>query len=253
MKALYKTSILVIAAYVILISKTVSADAATPSLSNTINPILNSKLKTLLGPDEKFEIAPFNDAFDQVKVNNQVMLASKDGGYLFFGKVINTSTRTDMMEVANLQHRQTLISSIPREKLLTYSAKQQLHRITIFTDIDCPFCRKLHTQIKDLNQQGVTIDYVMIPRGQVGSKAFTKTVNTLCATNSQAAMDSAMHNGYFESSTQATTDCIDNLKAQQALAQTFGFSATPTILFANGEVVAGFINTQALLARLNSL
>ncbi|MAD88178.1 MAG: hypothetical protein CMK64_00620 [Pseudoalteromonas sp.] len=253
MKALYKASILVIAAYVILISKTVSADTATPSLSNTINPILNSKLKTLLGPGEKFVIAPFNDAFDQVKVNNQVMLASKDGGYLFFGKVIDTSTRADMMEVANLQHRQTLISSIPREKLLTYSAKEQQHRITIFTDIDCPFCRKLHTQIKDLNQQGVTIDYVMIPRGQVGSKAFTKTVNALCATNPQTAMDSAMHSGYFESNTQASSGCINNLKTQQTLAKAFGFSATPTILFTNGEIVPGLMTTKEIINKLNML
>ena len=253
MRTFYKLSILPLISSVFVYANIVSAEASTQYLSAYTNQVLDKKLSTLLGPQAKFEITQFNNTFDRIKIDNQILLASKDGQYLFWGKVIDTSSRADLIELANQQHRQALVASIPREKLLTYSAKKEQHKLTIFTDIDCPFCRKLHTQIKDLNQQGVTVDYVMLPRGKAGSVAFIKTVNALCAANPQAAMDSAMHNGNFESSTQANQTCVNNLKAQQALAQTFGFSATPTILFANGEIVPGLMTTKEILNKLNTL
>ena len=253
MKAFNKLSILAITTLSIISHNALSEEVPANQSPSYSNSVLSAKLHRLLGPKASFEITSFNDYFERVTIDNQILLASKDGQHLFWGKVIDTSTSEDLIEQANQQHRQTLFNSIPREKLLTYSAKEERHQITIFTDIDCPFCRKLHTQIKDLNQLGISVDYVMLPRGNAGSKAFNKTVNALCATNPQAAMDSAMHNGNFESSTQASLTCINNLKAQQALAQTFGFSATPTILFANGEIVPGLMTTKEILNKLNML
>ncbi|ALO42735.1 DsbC family protein [Pseudoalteromonas phenolica] len=244
MKAFNKLSILAIATLSFISPNALSEEVLANQSSSYSNSVLSAKLHRLLGPKASFEITSFNDYFERVTIDNQILLASKDGQHLFWGKVIDTSTSEDLIEQANQQHRQTLFKSIPREKLLTYSAKEERHQITIFTDIDCPFCRKLHTQIKDLNQLGISVDYVMLPRGNAGSKAFNKTVNALCATNPQAAMDSAMHRGYFETNNQATSECINNLNIQKALAQKFGFSATPTILFANGETVPGFISTE---------
>ncbi|KZN44871.1 DsbC family protein [Pseudoalteromonas luteoviolacea] len=244
MKVFNRLSILAFAILPFTSPNAASAEIPTNKSSNYSNPVLSAKLHRMLGPKASFEITSFNDTFERVTIDNQILLASKDGQHLFWGKVIDTSTSTDLIEQANQHHRQTLLASIPREKLLTYSATEERHKITIFTDIDCPFCRKLHAQIKDLNQLGISVDYIMLPRGKAGSKAFNKTVNALCATNPQAAMDSAMHTGHFETNIQATPECINNLNTQKALAQKFGFSATPTILFANGETVPGFISTE---------
>ena len=253
MRANYTLASVAAVTSVLMYSKVLLASEPPQESSHYSNPTLSAKLNSLLGPNVHFELAEFNDAFERVKLDNQIFLASKNGQYLFFGKVIDTSKQIDLVELANQQHRKKLIESIAREKLLSYKAKNEQHTLTIFTDIDCPFCRKLHSQIKTLNQQGVTVDYIMLPRGKAGSMAFDKTANALCADIPQAAMDTAMQSGQFKQRTQATAMCVKNLKTQQLLAQTFGFSATPTILFANGEIVPGFMKTEDILKKLNTL
>lgn len=228
--------------------------------SETLQPFTNhnqqiAKIKQalfeLLGKETKVTIEPYNNDFYLVIANNQQFFSSSDGKYLYLGQVIDTQSKINITEAAQKLQHLSLLNEMPRDVLLRYKAKQQKHLITVFTDIDCPFCRKLHQSIENLNQQGVTIDYVMIPRGVKGSAAFNKTAAALCAKRPQFAMNSAMYSGKYEG--EITESCNQQLQAQQKIAAQFGFTATPTILLENGEAISGLISPSDLVARLKTV
>jgi len=228
--------------------------------SETLQPFTNhnqqiAKIKqalfSLLGKQTKVTVEPYNNDFYLVITDDQRFFSSPDGKYLYLGQVIDTQNKLNITEEAYKNQRVTLLAALPREALLSYKAKNQKHIVTIFTDIDCPFCRKLHQHIKELNQQGITVDYVMIPRGGKGSKAFSKTAAALCAKNPQFAMNSAMYSGKYKG--DVSESCNQQLQAQQNIAAQFGFTATPTILLENGEAISGLISPSDLVVRLKAV
>ncbi len=212
---------------------------------------IERKLTELFGPETPFSVEKFDQQLYLVQSQGQTFFSSADGRYLMLGKVIDTIQKVDISEIAQQKLRKSLIQQIPRSALLSYQAKNQQHVITVFTDIDCPFCRRLHRQINTLNANGITVDYVMVPRGKSGSKAYTKTAQVLCASNPQSAMNQAMHTGSFSDSENRL--CDGNLPIQQKLAQQFGFAHTPTILLSNGEAIPGYIKADQLIERLSQL
>ncbi|MCG7534615.1 DsbC family protein [Pseudoalteromonas sp. OOF1S-7] len=209
-----------------------------------------TKLRALTGTDIDFELHPYSDDFYRLNLGNEHLLLSKDGNYLFSGRVIDVRSRVD--HIAKIQQiaNQQSMANIPYEQLLTYPANNEQYSITVFTDIDCPYCRKFHKELPALNQLGVTVHYVMLPRGRAGSPAYEKTAATLCAERPNQAMDAAMR------STPAplqNAQCKHSLDTQVALARQFGFQSTPTILLPNGEALPGYVPARELVARLEKL
>ncbi|TMP37616.1 DsbC family protein [Pseudoalteromonas rubra] len=206
-----------------------------------------SKLQALTGTDIDFDLHPYSDDFYRLTLGNEHLLLSKDGNYLFSGRVIDVRNRVDhiakIQQIANQQN----IANIPYEQLLTYPAPDEKYSITVFTDIDCPYCRKFHKELPALNQLGVTVHYVMIPRGRAGSPAYEKTAATLCAKRPNEAMDAAMRSTPTPTQNAA---CKHSLDTQVALARQFGFQSTPTILLPNGEALPGYVPAKELVARL---
>ena len=252
MKTFYRFLLAALVSGSSLASLSAYASSPNQSASSTEkkNQALTKKLKSLLGEHATFNVEKYNDLLYLVTTNGQLFFTTADGRYVFLDKVIDTSLRVDLVEQVRKTQRKAMITTIPREKLLTYPATNEKNIITVFTDIDCPFCRKLHKEISTLNQQGVSVDYVMIPRGAKDSKAFTKTANVLCAGNAQQAMDSAMHSGSYTLSDKATPQCNNSLVAQQQLAQQFNFMHTPTILLPSGEALPGYASTSDIIERL---
>ncbi|MCO7189094.1 MULTISPECIES: DsbC family protein [unclassified Pseudoalteromonas] len=209
-----------------------------------------NKLRALTGTDIDFDLHPYSDDFYRLTLGNEHLLLSKDGNYLFSGRVIDVRNRVDhiakIQQIANQQN----MANIPYEQLLTYPANNEQYSITVFTDIDCPYCRKFHKELPGLNQLGVTVHYVMIPRGRAGSPAYEKTAATLCAKRPNEAMDAAMRSTPTPTQNAA---CKHSLDTQVALARQFGFQSTPTILLPNGEALPGYVPAKELVARLEKL
>ncbi|WP_125562837.1 DsbC family protein [Pseudoalteromonas rubra] len=233
----------------LLSASPLAAEPNTPTTAKAGSPKekAKNKLRALVGTNIDFELHPYSDDFFRLTLGNEHLLLSKDGNYLFSGRVIDVRNRVD--HIAKIQQiaNQQKMADVPYEQLLTYPAQDEKYRITVFTDIDCPYCRKFHKELPALNQQGVTVHYVMIPRGRAGSPAYQKTAATLCAERPNQAMDAAMR------STPApleNTECEHSLDTQVSLAQQFGFQSTPTILLPNGEAVPGYVPARELVARL---
>lgn len=205
-----------------------------------------ARIKNFFG--QSAEITPLNDQLSRITVAGQPYLASRDGRYIFAGAVIDTQTRENLVEVANRRHRQQQLAGLPNSWFISYPANTPVkHTVTVFTDIDCPYCRQMHSYMDAYNDLGITVNYIMMPRAGVGSASFDKAVAAFCAANPEQAITSAMNGKSLPAK-----HCAHTIAEQYKLAQQLGVRATPTIILPNGEMQAGLINPEQLQALLSS-
>lgn len=191
-------------------------------------------------------ITPLNNHLSRVTVGGQPYLASRDGRYIFSGTVIDTESRENLVEVEKRRHRQQQLAELSENWFISYPAKNSSrHTVTVFTDIDCPYCRQMHSHMDAYNDMGITVNYIMMPRAGVGSVSFNKAVAAFCADNPGEAVTRAM-NGESLPAKQ----CIHTITEQYEFAQQLGIRATPTTVLPNGQVQAGMLKPQQLKALL---
>jgi thiol:disulfide interchange protein DsbC len=181
----------------------------------------------------------------QLKGGRQ-LYASADGqfllqGYLFQikdGKALNLTEEHETKEIAKE------INRIPAKEMVVFAPGQPKTHITVFTDTDCGYCQKLHSEVPELNRLGVEVRYVAFPRQGLDSPAYKELVSVWCAKDSQAAMNLAKTRQDVP-----TAECDNPVAKQYALGQTIGVSGTPAIVLANGRLIPGY-QPAAQLAKL---
>ncbi|ASK94903.1 DsbC family protein [Xanthomonas citri] len=106
----------------------------------------------------------------QVTVDgNQIIYLSDSGKYLLAGQIIELDTNGNLTERASSALHKRMLSELPAERKIVYAAKDPKHTATVFTDVDCGYCRMLHDHIADYNEAGISIEYVLYPRSGVQS------------------------------------------------------------------------------------
>ena len=196
-------------------------------------------------------ISDYDEHLKKVVVKgSNLYFATHDGRYLFAGPIIDTEQRVNIVTLQENQLRHTYLNSLPEELFVSYpSSGETKHTITVVTDIDCPYCRKFHNYIPNINQQGVTVNYVMLPRAGVGSGSHKKTISALCADNPANAITSAMQNV-----SPTNKNCKTNPMSQHMqIAQDLKVNSTPTIILPNGQLKVGLVNPEQLFALLKSV
>jgi thiol:disulfide interchange protein DsbC len=118
--------------------------------------------------------------------------------------------------------------------------------VTVFTDVDCTYCRKLHNEIDEYMGQGIAIRYVLYPRNGPASRAWSTSEDILCSRDRNSALTAAKLDREFQ-----TSKCdASMLTRHYTLGQDVGLSGTPAIVFEDGKMVQGYLNPSALGARL---
>ena len=74
-----------------------------------------------------------------------------------------------------------VLDAVPRDRRIVFAPANPKYRVTVFTDIECGYCRKLHTQIADYNKPGIAVEYLFFPRMGLGCESFNKMVSVWCA------------------------------------------------------------------------
>ncbi len=209
---------------------------------------LKNKLQSLF-KDIPIEVTDYNSDLKQVIVGSNHFFASNNGRYLFAGSVIDTQSKTDLSEVRDAKIRKDILEQQPSELFTTYPSKiKQAHQITIFTDIDCPYCRKLHASVNELNQQGISVRYVMIPRQGKGSPSYSKTLSALCSNDGAMSIDQAMRGKVLPTLTCQSKQ----LAGQLNLAKRLKVRSTPTIVMPNGDLQIGLRTTKEIFELLKT-
>ena len=114
----------------------------------------------------------------------QPIYASKDGDFFFYGELYavngNMLQNTTKDEI-NLKRKSILDNALSQDDFITFKSASEKHQVTIFTDVDCGYCRKFHNEIKDFNDLGITVNYVAFPRSGPESVSYNKIVTAWCS------------------------------------------------------------------------
>lgn len=176
----------------------------------------------------------------------EVYYVSDSGKYLITGNMYNTETREDLTETKKAGIRKQLVAQFGPDKRIDFFPKDMKHHITVFTDIDCGYCRKLHMEMDEYNKRGIGVSYLFFPRAGLKSNSFDKAVAVWCAEDKQDAMTRA------KSGIQVDLKKCDNPVAEHYKAGlAVGVSGTPAIVLDNGTLMPGYLPPDALLQRLD--
>jgi thiol:disulfide interchange protein DsbC len=185
----------------------------------------------------------------EVVAGAQIMYVSIDGRYLLQGDLYDLDHRENLTESTRATQRKKLIDGVDESTMIIFKPenKKVKHKITVFTDIDCGYCRKLHREIQTYLDEGIEIRYLAFPRSGANTKSYYKAVTVWCSDDRKAAITEAK-----SGTPQPRKDCKNPVLKHMDLADRFGVSGTPTIVMDNGDVVPGYVPAKRLAAMLSS-
>jgi thiol:disulfide interchange protein DsbC len=188
------------------------------------------------------------DGILQVQINGEIVYTSADGKYLFQGRLIDLETKEDITEVAKSSIRKELIDGIDSTKQISFAPEEPEYELMVFTDIDCGYCRKLHSQIAEYNEQGIAIHYMAFPRAGIGSHSYEKAVSVWCAADPQDALTQAKLGTEPD-----PLQCDNPIAEQYQLGVELGVTGTPALLTADGKLIPGYVPPDKLRERLEQM
>lgn len=187
----------------------------------------------------------------QVQINSDIVYVTKDAEYLVQGQIMEMDSRVNITDQAKSTIRQGLLKDINVDELITFAPEapeEAKYELTVFTDIDCGYCRKLHSQIEEYNKDGITIHYMAFPRAGIGSESYDKFVSVWCAADQKGALTLAKNGVDPEPMT-----CKNPIADQYELGREVGVTGTPQLLTSDGTLIPGYMPPDQLRARLESL
>lgn len=182
--------------------------------------------------------------FYEVSVGPRLFYISSNGRYLLDGDVIDLKERSNLTEARRDALRVASIDALGEDSMIVYSPKQVKHTVSIFTDIDCTYCQRLHREMDQYLARGIRVRYLAYPRAGLHSASYEKAVSVWCAEDRAAALTAAN-----EGKDLPERSCENPVARHYALGNLIGVRGTPTIVLENGSVLPGYVPA-AQLAKL---
>jgi len=225
-----------------------SALAALPVLAGA-DAKIKAQLKKVLSPGYEIgsiQETPIKGLFEVV-VGADVIYVSGDGKYMVDGRLIDLTSQKDLTEPRRAMIRKQAVDQVGEDRMVIFAPAEYKHTITVFTDIDCGYCRKLHRQIADYGTEGIRVRYLFFPRAGIDSDSFKESVSVWCADDRRQALTDAKAGKSLE-----TKSCKNPVKDHLELGKQLGISGTPAILLESGDLVPGYVPAKRLAAMLNA-
>lgn len=224
--------------------------AKAPTTDATVDTaLLNEKLKPLFGgvPDS-IKPTPVSGVFE-AKFGTELIYVSADGRYFFSGDLIDGTSRTNLSEQSRTVERKDMLAKVEDKDAVIFKAKgEQKHLLTVFTDVDCGYCVKLHKEVNQLNEAGVSVRYLAYPRAGVGSESYKKIVNVWCADDKQDALTKSK-----AGETIAAKECENPVAKEFELGQKLGVNGTPALFTEDGTMIPGYRPADQLVKILDDM
>ena len=203
---------------------------------------IKEKLATIMPGITIDSIQPLdNTGLFEAVINGEIIYFSKDARYVFQGDVIALQERKNITEQKRFDLRKQTLASVDESDMIIYDPEKTEYTLTVFTDIDCGYCRKLHQQMAEYNALGIRIRYMAFPRSGIDSESYNKAVDVWCAKDRKQALTDAK-NGKEVSS----ESCKAPIQAQYELGRRLGVSGTPALFLENGEILPGYVPPKRL-------
>lgn len=186
--------------------------------------------------------------FQEVIVAGQVLYVSDDGRYLLQGSLFDVAARTDLGQEGLAEVRRTLLAAVPREDRIVFAPANPKYTVTVFTDVECGYCRRLHSEIAEYNKRGIAIEYLAFPRMGLDSDDYRQMVSVWCASDRKQALTDAKNGKSLP-----VRSCDNPVATQYVLGQRVGLTGTPMIVTEGGMQMPGYMPPEALEQALKGL
>ena len=188
-------------------------------------------------PIEAVAESPMRGVYQVQLKGGRQLYASADGqfiiqGYLFQfkdGQALNLTEQAQSQSVA------ATINAVPLKDMVVFAPKQSKTHITVFTDTDCGYCQKLHSEVPELNRLGIEVRYMAFPRQGLGSEGANTMTSVWCAKDPRDAMNKAKARQNVPAAT-----CDNPVAEQYELGRLIGVQGTPAIVLADGQIIPGY-------------
>ncbi|MCU7940135.1 MAG: DsbC family protein [gamma proteobacterium symbiont of Bathyaustriella thionipta] len=182
----------------------------------------------------------------EVSYGSTIFYFNKDASLMFRGDIIDVEKRVNLTENKRGEARGKLLKSMDESQMIVYPAKNEKAKVTVFTDIDCPYCVKLHREMADYNAEGITIRYMAYPRSGIGTRSYQKAVSVWCSDDPAKAMGDAKEGQAIPNKT-----CENPVAQQFQLGQALGVQGTPAMFLEDGTSLPGYVPAKRLSATIN--
>jgi len=230
----------------LLTTMLVSAESDTEKYTAALSKVTASNVKVISVVD-----TPINGV-KEVMVDggrgSEILYLSDDGKYIINGTLFDIENRVDLTDQKKSVIRKDLLSGMGESQRINFYPEKMEHHVTVFTDIDCGYCRKLHAEVQQYNDLGIGISYLFFPRAGLKSGSFDKAVNVWCASDQQKAMTMSKAGEPVEDRT-----CDNPIAEHYNAGVSSGVSGTPALVLDNGTIMPGYLPPQQLKQRLESL
>jgi thiol:disulfide interchange protein DsbC len=229
------------------------AGAATGALAADANEKTVRDAVQSLGADihvDSIAPAPFA-GFYQVLASGRLVYVSADGKYMLNGSVIDIAGKQDLTAKTWAGLRKAELGKLDAAHMLVYGAEKPKYTVTVFTDVDCGYCRELHKHMDDFAKAGIAMHYVFWPREGIKTTAgndtpsYTRAVAVWCAADRKGTFDKAIFGGDV-----GKASCKNPVADDFELGQRMGVTGTPSIYLPDGTLVGGYVTPAQLLAAI---
>lgn len=188
--------------------------------------------KMMKTPVKSLEPTPVPGVLEAVTDDNRVVYIDESGRYLFVGNLLDMVRRVNITQSRMDELTVVDFSSLPLEDAIVEGDGQV--KLAVFDDPDCPYCRKLHRELKEL--ENVQLYYFMINL-PMHPKAYDKAKKILCAEDKMKALDRAMNGESLDDLEICQTDVVDRNKE---LSERLGIKGTPHMILESGKAIRGY-------------
>jgi thiol:disulfide interchange protein DsbC len=191
--------------------------------------------------------------FYQVIASGHLVYVSNDGKYMLNGDLIDLTKKKNITDDGWADFRKAELAKVPAADRIVFAPANPKYRVTVFTDVNCAYCRQLHSHIADFNKAGIAVEYIAWPREGVTNEAgkttatYNEMVSVWCASDRKAAFTAAK-----EGKVPKATNCPNPVKDEFDLGLKLGVTGTPTIIAEDGSMLGGYVTPDQLLQALKT-
>lgn len=194
---------------------------------------------------EQLRASPIQGIYELTR-GAEIAYVTSDGKYAITGDLYDLTANDDLTEARRREARVHLMAAVPESDMLIFGPKDPKYTVTVFTDVDCGYCRKLHSEIAEYNRRGVRVRYLLYPRTGPNTSSWTKAEQVWCSANRNDALTRAKLGQELPAK-----PCANNPVARSyALGRDFALDGTPAIVLADGEMLPGYVPPDVLAKHL---
>lgn len=187
----------------------------------------------------------------EVSFDGNLLYATEDGLYLIQGDAYDVLKKINVTEEGRAIARAEALTNADPATMIVFDVADGNpdYTVTVFTDIDCGYCRKLHREIQTYTDLGIRVQYMFFPRSGPNTPSWAKANNVWCADDSAAALTNAK-----AGLDAPANDCgATPVEGHYKLGLAAGVTGTPAIMTEAGVLIGGYVPALELRERLDEL